>query len=144
MNHSVSMANAIIVKFLGTDDSVSTCDCCGKRGLKHAVALETDMGDEVFYGVTCAARELGMATKDVKSRAVDAQTAKRQAEIAAKEKIARDEDNLFGAWLAKQPECVFDWNGKVNRIKTINALGGWTETREMYADRLNYVVGHAG
>jgi hypothetical protein len=131
------MSNAIIVKFLGTDDSVSTCDCCGKRGLKHTVVLETDMGDEVFYGVTCASRALGMAAKDVKSRAVDAQTAKRNAQIAAIEKIRREEDAIFGAWLARQPECVTDWDGRVNRIKTINALGGWTTTREMYNDRLN-------
>lgn len=45
--------------FLGIDDTVSTCDCCGKRKLKCAVALENEAGEVVHYGRDCASRALG-------------------------------------------------------------------------------------
>lgn len=40
-------------------DSVNTCDCCGKSGLKVTVAMLTDAGEVVHYGTTCAARNSG-------------------------------------------------------------------------------------
>lgn len=58
--------------FLGTSDEVSTCDCCGKSGLKRTVALERD-GETVYFGTTCASRALGMPAKEVKHAAQTAQ-----------------------------------------------------------------------
>ena len=46
------------IKFLGTSDEVSTCDCCGRKDLKSTVALSIDDGEAVYFGVTCAARAL--------------------------------------------------------------------------------------
>lgn len=51
-----------MVKYLGTDDSVNTCECCGKSPLKHTVALDFDGGVR-FYGVICAGRALGTKTR---------------------------------------------------------------------------------
>ncbi len=37
----------------------SECGCCGRKGLKRTVHMEiVSTGEEVFYGVDCAARSL--------------------------------------------------------------------------------------
>jgi hypothetical protein len=46
-------------KQLGTDDSINTCDCCGKTGLKFTFAVELDDGEVVHYGSTCVTRHTG-------------------------------------------------------------------------------------
>lgn len=52
-----------MIKYLGTDDSINTCDCCGKSSLKHTVGLDFD-GEILHYGVVCAGRALGSKTKN--------------------------------------------------------------------------------
>jgi predicted metal-binding protein len=38
---------------------MSQCGCCGRSGLKRTVHLEmVETGDEVFFGVNCAANAL--------------------------------------------------------------------------------------
>lgn len=54
---------------LGIDDSVNTCDCCGKTNLKSTVIVDID-GDILHYGSVCATRHTGMASKEIK-RAID-------------------------------------------------------------------------
>lgn len=44
-------------KLLGINDDVTTCECCGKSGLKCTVVLSNGEG-EVCYGRDCAARAL--------------------------------------------------------------------------------------
>jgi len=46
-------------KILGTDDSINSCDCCGKSGLKHTVVVEIN-GEEFHYGSTCATKHTGL------------------------------------------------------------------------------------
>lgn len=48
-----------MAKALGTDDSITTCDCCGKVNLKFTVAMELDDGQIVHYGQVCAGRNTG-------------------------------------------------------------------------------------
>lgn len=48
-----------MARALGTDDSVNTCDCCGKTNLKFTVAIELDGGEVVHYGQVCASRNTG-------------------------------------------------------------------------------------
>jgi hypothetical protein len=48
-----------MARALGTDDSVNTCDCCGKTDLKFTVAIELDNGEIVHYGQVCAGRNTG-------------------------------------------------------------------------------------
>ena len=43
----------------GIDDSVTTCDCCGKSNLKSTVIIELDSGEIVHYGSVCARRNTG-------------------------------------------------------------------------------------
>lgn len=46
-----------MIKVLGTTDDITTCECCGKRGLKLTVALDRD-GEVVHFGRDCAAAAL--------------------------------------------------------------------------------------
>jgi len=50
------------VTYLGVEDSVNACDCCGKADLKKTVALDFD-GEKKNYGVVCAGRALGTRTR---------------------------------------------------------------------------------
>lgn len=55
-------------KILGTCDSVTECDCCGKKGLKKTVALSNE-GSIIYYGTQCAA--LALMGSKAKGNAVD-------------------------------------------------------------------------
>jgi len=45
------------MKVLSVVDSVNSCDCCGRIGLKKTVAVEHDNGDICYYGTTCATKK---------------------------------------------------------------------------------------
>lgn len=55
------MATAIRI-----DDTVDTCDCCGRTGLKRTVLMRLDDDSIVNYGTTCAARNTGKSHKQIK------------------------------------------------------------------------------
>lgn len=66
-------------KALGTDDSITNCDCCGKSGLKFTVIIELDDGEIAHYGQVCARRNTG---KDQRTITNEIKTHK-EAKIAA-------------------------------------------------------------
>ncbi len=86
---------------LGTDDSVTTCDCCGKVNLKFTVAIELDDGEIVHYGSTCASRNTGKPQKQIAAE-IRAE-AKRVLDAAAAEYIASAEYIAYRAALARRP-----------------------------------------
>jgi hypothetical protein len=47
------------------DDSVTTCDCCGRTDLKATVLMQSDLGELVHFGQICAARNSGKTRKEV-------------------------------------------------------------------------------
>ena len=53
------------MKALYLDDSVTTCDCCGRSELKATVAMQLDCGGILHYGRTCAARNSGKTSQQV-------------------------------------------------------------------------------
>jgi hypothetical protein len=62
-----------MVKILGINDDVTTCECCGKSNLKKTVVLNiTDA--IVHYGVNCAARRLLKSKATIESLAITAQS----------------------------------------------------------------------
>lgn len=63
MTSTSSAAFAPKFKLLGTDDSVTVCEACGKKNLKYTVALEDQDGHRVSYGRDCAAVALRWGTK---------------------------------------------------------------------------------
>lgn len=62
------------MKVLGITDTVTTCDCCGKKNLKRTVVLDTETG-VLYYGTSCAAKAMTkseFAAKKMNSSLVDA------------------------------------------------------------------------
>lgn len=53
---------------LGTDDSVNTCDCCGKTNLKFTVVVENESGEILHYGCVCATRHTKYTNKEIKQK----------------------------------------------------------------------------
>ena len=47
------------------DDSVTTCDCCGRKNLKATVLMHSDLGAVVHFGQVCAARNSGKTRQQV-------------------------------------------------------------------------------
>ena len=51
---------------LHLDDTVTTCDCCGRQNLKATVLMRnSDTGAEFYFGRTCAARNSGKSSQQI-------------------------------------------------------------------------------
>ena len=48
-----------------TDDSITTCDCCGRKDLKATVLMQSDLGELVHFGQICAARNSGKTRQQI-------------------------------------------------------------------------------
>lgn len=55
-------------KIIGYTDSVTECECCGKKELKGTFCIEID-GEEFYYGSVCAFKSHGV-TEDEKKEAI--------------------------------------------------------------------------
>jgi hypothetical protein len=83
------------IKFivLGSTDEVTTCDCCGKSGLKVTWGVQmVDTGDVLHYGSTCVTRNTGKTPKQMQSEIEASRTAKIQ--------VARAEYHAHPAYIA--------------------------------------------
>lgn len=83
-------------RILGSNDEVTTCECCGRSGLKKTVVL-TDGEREVRYGTECAARALKVSKREVES---GVRTAAADAARVRQTEINREEE-VYGEWLMK-------------------------------------------
>ena len=86
------------MKALYITDEIDTCDCCGRTDLKATVAMQLSDGGILHYGRTCAARNSGKTSKQIKQEVYDeeARQRNRQATMAAcAEAWAAWEDNNF-------------------------------------------------
>jgi hypothetical protein len=91
------------MRFLGTTDDVTTCECCGRTSLKHTVALLAEGAcDPMFYGVVCAAKALRVSAKEVRAGARKADDERRAREAAERARIARAayvaDQSVLDAW----------------------------------------------
>lgn len=68
-------------KILGKNDEVTTCECCGKSGLKLTVVLTNGEG-EVRYGRDCAARALAAQSFGPRMTATKIERMAEKAELA--------------------------------------------------------------
>ncbi|VBQ36453.1 hypothetical protein [Burkholderia pseudomallei] len=89
-----------MARILGTDDAVTSCDCCGKPNLKFTFAVELDDGEIVHYGSVCVTRHTGKAAKVVRKEAKDAMLARRD---AAKHEVR--EHPTYAAYQARMKEA---------------------------------------
>lgn len=69
------------MKLLGYTEEVTVCDCCGKSKLACTVVLETDAGEVVHYGRTCAALAL-MGSKSARNVSIIEGRAKALTKVA--------------------------------------------------------------
>ena len=83
-----------MARALGTDDSVNTCDCCGKTNLKFTVMIELDSGAVVHYGQVCAGRNTGKTRPQI--------SAEIKSHKAAQEDAARQVWRTHPAYLAER------------------------------------------
>ena len=117
------MTNAKLIKCLGTDDSVNSCDCCGRNNLKATVAFETESGDVVHFGVVCAAKASGKSSVSIRAEARVADDAKASAARIESDKKQMERMAKWEAYLIKATGGIFD--GKVPDVfRMIQALGG--------------------
>ncbi len=93
-----------MARALGTDDAVTTCDCCGKTNLKFTVAMELDDGEVVHYGSTCAGRNTGKTRPQINGE-MKAE-AKRVRDAAVAEYRATPERAAYLAKLAARPRTL--------------------------------------
>ena len=112
-------------RFLGTTDEVTTCECCGKTGLKSTVAIEADGGAPMYFGITCAARALGRKVVEIKAGARAADRAAEEAASAARAKADSEARAPWFAFLAARGvgDDVF---------RRIGSLGGYAIARELF------------
>lgn len=114
-----------MVKFLGTTDDVTTCDCCGKANLKSTVALSIDDSDPVHYGSDCAAQAIGRDVKEVRK---ETRKADRANESRAAEAKARAEREAAAPWFT-----FLAVMGKGDdTFRRIESLGGYKAAREAF------------
>lgn len=116
-------------RVLGTDDSVSTCDCCGRSDLKSTVALEDETGDVMHFGVVCAARATKRPTNDIRNDARTADKARRDAEQSARDVAHRMADARWQTFLDGRAPGL-------ERINQIAKLGGMAAARAAYQEML--------
>lgn len=91
-----------IYTVLGTTDTITTCECCGREELKKTVALRDDSGEITYFGVTCAAKAAKWTTKAMNAAVKAADNAK-AAEQQARQNAAREEaDRAYYDWLAQK------------------------------------------
>ncbi len=93
-----------MARALGTDDSVNTCDCCGKTDLKFTVIIELDSGDIAHYGSTCASRNTGKG-KPVINAEIKAEQA-RKVESGRTEWRQHAANRAYRARLAERDELA--------------------------------------
>jgi len=120
------------VRYLGTSDDVTTCDCCGRANLKSTVGLSIDDGDPVYFGVVCAAkalrsRGLAVTTRMVRLATAGADAAARDIAAAERAKVQKAERARWFAWLDVQAPSL---RGDV--FRQIESLGGFVKANAAY------------
>lgn len=131
--------------FHGYTNSVTTCDCCGRDGLKVTVALwDAVEAQEVYFGTTCAARALSIGVKEVKHRADAAELARIEEQMAAFKAKSEAEGRAFREWMISRFTPVYYMNEKELKnleIITTCRRAGLTigQVRQMYKDETGAV-----
>lgn len=120
-----------VTKVLGTTDEVTTCDCCGRQGLKKTVALLLPGSDSpVFYGVTCAAVAQRRTIKEIRTEAREADLAKARAAQLEREAASRIEHARWRAFLETASSTLPRRSAEI--VDMIEALGGYRIARDAY------------
>lgn len=123
------------VRYLGSTDDVTTCECCGRADLKSTVALRlTEDSEPVYFGVTCAAKALSVGVKEIKAATAKADREKAEREAA---RVKAIHDKRFAAWstFLKTQGTATDRN---DMFRQIESLGGYNAAREAFKASVYY------
>lgn len=122
------MEKAIVI--LGTTDSVTTCDCCGKTNLKRTVVIDDPTaGGARYYGTTCAAKAHAIEASEIRRAAKQADADAIQREWEEKDRAAAAQIDQWLQWLKR--------NGTGDcSLEQMNSLGGYANARAMYKAEL--------
>ena len=134
-NNSTTTENPMPTRYaiLGTTDERTSCDCCGKSNLKSTVALDdSDNGETVFFGVTCAARAMKIEVKAVKAGVNSLAAAKREQDRKAADEARRAETARWTAHLVARTGGIKDYRGDYCIFSMIQALGGFNAAAAGY------------
>jgi hypothetical protein len=120
-------------EYLGTTDEVTTCDCCGKTNLKNTVVIrDLDTGEDLYFGVSCAAKALKVQVADVKKGTAEADRKRAEEERARREAEQRAEHARWVAYLIEQTGGIYDYNRSPDVFRMIQALGGFAAAKAGY------------
>lgn len=119
-----------MLEIQGITDTVDTCGCCGKTGLKRTVVIRRENGDLDFFGTTCAAEALKLSAKDVTAQARRAETAKQKAADRAR---AKKDETAFAEWVSFLRTATGMSGSDVGAMVT--ALGGFGPARAKFLAR---------
>ena len=107
----------------GTTDEITTCEHCGRTGLKATVALSIDDGPVVNFGRDCAATALKVGKASINAAIREFEKAERTAAEAAHSAQLAEENAVWFAFLAQHGS---------ERPDAIEALGGFTAARTAF------------
>ncbi len=117
------------VRFLGTTDDVTACECCGKQDLKGTVALSINDGDAVFYGCVCAARALGRTVREVRTESRRADDLARGVKYLRESRRTDRFCEIRDLFLDKFAGRLRDWSGRPDTFAQLATFGsvsaGW-------------------
>lgn len=106
-------------KLLGINDDVTTCECCGRAGLKCTVALESETTGIVHYGRDCAGKALLGSNSRKNTETVD--------RLAQAVSYARK-------WLAARPQLAGDaaYLSKISDAIRVRFTNAWTANGKLF------------
>lgn len=105
----------------------STCECCGREGLKRTVKM-TNGTAVMWMGVGCAAKGTGVSVREINAAEREVQSAADEEDRKTREIASRAAHARWQAHLdARCPEH------RGNVFEQIRALGGMAQAREGYA-----------
>tara|TARA_R110000868_G_scaffold216141_1_gene466252 strand:- start:868 stop:1248 length:381 start_codon:yes stop_codon:yes gene_type:complete len=112
-------------QYLGTSQDITTCDCCGKSNLKSTVVIrDVETDNELFFGVTCAAKALKVGIKEVKAGTAAADLAKEEDARAEAKKAWDAKQTRWIAHLIVKAGVMVDGMGRPDVLGMIKKLGG--------------------
>ncbi len=112
--------------------SPDTCDCCERTGLKKTVKLVNPDGRVVWFGVGCAARAMGCKLVVVQKARSEALTAAEENERKARREAHAKEDAAYQTFLDTDAGIVNAWDGKRDRFRQAEKLGGIGAARDAF------------
>lgn len=94
-------------KILGTDDSINTCDCCGKTDLKATWTVEMiESGEILHYGSVCVKRNTGIKNVEAAAAAYEREQIAKAAKELRQSSEWHQQEKAFAARQALKNQGV--------------------------------------